>query len=130
MKHIDMSRVHLNKRCVGVSPSPGKPSLQVIAFADGSRYEAHVVVGADGIKSTVRGIITNRSMDAQIAWSNTTTYRGLVEVQDTKANGVKVDLAAGFWCFMGPGKVIYTFSNSLTRSQNFIAHSYVPSQRR
>ncbi|THH33455.1 hypothetical protein EUX98_g789 [Antrodiella citrinella] len=109
LKHFDISRAHFNKRCINVSPSAANPSVQILTFTDGTTREANVVIGADGIKSTIRSIITGRSVDADVAWSNTAAYRGLVQLREAKAAGVKVDLAAGFWCFMGPEKHIVTF---------------------
>lgn len=100
-----MNHAHLNKRCVNITRSPTDPLLQVITFSDGTRSDAHVVIGADGIKSSVRSIMTGQAVDSHVAWSNTAAYRGLVRLDETRAEGVKIDLAAGFWCFMGPGKV-------------------------
>ena len=100
-----MNHTHLNKRCVNITQSPTDPLLQVITFSDGTRNDAHVVIGADGIKSSVRSIMTGQAVDSHVAWSNTAAYRGLVRLDETRAEGVKIDLAAGFWCFMGPGKV-------------------------
>ena len=47
--------VQLGKRCTGVSVRGGSA---VLAFADGTRAGADVVVGADGVHSTVRGAVT------------------------------------------------------------------------
>jgi salicylate hydroxylase len=45
------SAIHLNARCVAVAPGDGQA---VARFADGSAVEADIVIGADGIHSTVR----------------------------------------------------------------------------
>ncbi|KAH8099306.1 FAD/NAD-P-binding domain-containing protein [Cristinia sonorae] len=129
LKHFDIRRVHFNKRCVGLSDLPGNPRIQVITFNDGSTYEAHLVIGADGIKSTIRSIITGCTIDAHVAWSNTGAYRGLVQLHETKKAGVKIDLAAGFWCFMGPDKHIVTYpiqGGNIINIVAFITHGPEP----
>jgi 2-polyprenyl-6-methoxyphenol hydroxylase-like FAD-dependent oxidoreductase len=38
-----------------------EPSLVLLTFPDGTRVEADVVIGADGVHSTVRGAVTEPS---------------------------------------------------------------------
>ncbi|MGZ5093375.1 MAG: FAD-dependent monooxygenase [Burkholderiales bacterium] len=46
--------VHLNKKLIGVAQTAKRVTL---AFADGSRENADLVIGADGVHSTVRDLI-------------------------------------------------------------------------
>ncbi|GAA4719907.1 FAD-dependent monooxygenase [Phytohabitans rumicis] len=48
------STVHFGRRCVGVLERPGRVELR---FADGSDGAADLVIGADGIHSTVRAVL-------------------------------------------------------------------------
>lgn len=46
-------RSHFRMRCVGVTAAPN--GRAEVRFADGSVHAADIVIGADGIKSVVRG---------------------------------------------------------------------------
>lgn len=71
MSLVPSGSVHLGKRCVSVREGPEAVSL---TFGDGSSATAEVVVGADGIHSTVRGTLVadERRFSGQVI------YRGLV----------------------------------------------------
>lgn len=72
--------VQLNKRCTGIEQSNGTVGL---AFADGSRTEADVVIGADGIRSAVRmAVFGNHSA----RYVGTMCWRTLVPVEALPAN--------------------------------------------
>jgi salicylate hydroxylase len=63
--------VVLGRRCVGVRESPGGAELR---FADGGTVTADLVVGADGIHSTVRKLLASDHP----RFSGQVMYRGLV----------------------------------------------------
>lgn len=49
---VDPSKIHCKKRCIGIREiTPGR--MQVL-FSDGTLAEADVVIGADGVRSSVR----------------------------------------------------------------------------
>ena len=69
------SAIHLNARCVAVEPG----DRQAVAhFADGSAVEADIVVGADGIHSTVRKQLFGADSPR---FTGCMCWRGLVQVE-------------------------------------------------
>lgn len=100
---IDPKFTHFRKRCVSVLTSTTKSPRQVIHFADGTTHEADVVIGGDGIKSSVRTAVTGSS-ETRVAFSNTICYRGLIPYETVKAAGVKTDFGRPVM-FLGKGKV-------------------------
>ena len=104
---VDPNQTHFNKRCTSVSEHATRPGRLVVHFADGSTHEADVVLGADGIKSAVRGfVVGDTSLGlGGIAFSNTTAYRGLIPHAPLKAAGFSTVLTDRPACFVGPGKV-------------------------
>ncbi|KAI0784966.1 hypothetical protein C8Q75DRAFT_723504 [Abortiporus biennis] len=87
---IDSKITHFNKRCVGVSPSTSNPSQVVIQFEDKTFAEADIVVGADGIKSIVRGAVVGGNPADNIAYTNCVAYRGLVPMEQVKAAVLRI----------------------------------------
>ena len=102
-----MSKAHFNKRCTQVTQSPVNESRLMLYFSDGSKHETDLVIGADGIRSSVRSAITGQPSDANLAFSNTIAYRTLVPWDELKQKGLKTDLTLGMTCFTGKGKVYY-----------------------
>lgn len=101
---VDPKSAHFNKRCISVVPSPTSPSSLLINFSDGTSHETDVVVGADGVRSTVRDYLLD-SGDKRVAFSNTIAYRGLIPYKDLLAAGFKTPVARDPACFVGPSKV-------------------------
>jgi salicylate hydroxylase len=84
--------VHLGCRVVDIVERPGSVWLE---FANGCRAEADLVVGADGVRSTVRRWVTGTD-DAR--YSGTSAFRGLVPAEDLPS--LPDPQAIQFW--MGP----------------------------
>ncbi|EIW63980.1 FAD/NAD-P-binding domain-containing protein [Trametes versicolor FP-101664 SS1] len=105
---VDSSACHFNKRLVSISESPTDPSRILLHFLDGTTHEADVVLGADGIKSSVRKFILG-GKDDRAAFSNTVAYRGLIPYPKLKAAGFKTELTASPACFVGPSKHFIVF---------------------
>ncbi|OSX66927.1 hypothetical protein POSPLADRAFT_1072093 [Postia placenta MAD-698-R-SB12] len=104
---IDPKFTHFHKRCVSVLTSTTESPRQVIHFADGTTHEADVVIGGDGIKSSVRTAVTGSS-ETRVAFSNTICYRGLIPYEAVKAAGVKTDFGRPIM-FLGKGKHLVVF---------------------
>ncbi|KNZ81828.1 Salicylate hydroxylase [Termitomyces sp. J132] len=95
---LDPRLVHMEQRCISVSAlSSGS---HVIHFADGSTYEADLVIGADGIKSVIRDFVTGRP--TPLAYSNSVAYRSVVPSEAFK--DLKTDMMRPL-CWIGKNRV-------------------------
>ncbi|EIW63979.1 FAD/NAD-P-binding domain-containing protein [Trametes versicolor FP-101664 SS1] len=119
---IDPASCHFNKRCISVVESPSNPKRVLLSFLDGTTHEADVVLGADGIKSSVRKFLVGEG-DNRVAFSNTVAYRGLISYADLKAAGFKIDVVDHPICFMGPSKHFIVFPISDAKIINVVAFS-------
>ncbi|KAJ3503290.1 hypothetical protein NLJ89_g8499 [Agrocybe chaxingu] len=98
---LDPCTTHFNKRCVSVSPtSSGRNALR---FADETTFEADLVIGADGIRSTIRKAVVGEG-DDRLQWTSTYAYRGLVSMEDLDTAAMKVDIGASPLNWVGNGK--------------------------
>jgi len=96
---IPADRVRFNVQCTGVTQHGDRAVAQ---FADGSSFEAELIVGADGIHSAVRDALwgrTDASFTGHMCW------RALVPVAHHPLPYVSPD--ASFW--MGPKAHIVTY---------------------
>lgn len=100
---IDPAITHFNKRCTSISRNG---SRQVIHFKDGTTFEADVVLGADGIRSTVRQAVTgDPEGKKRVVFTRTVAYRALVLWEDVKRAGVTIKLTERSYCFADVDKV-------------------------
>lgn len=101
----DLIHCHMNKRCIGVTRSEAEHPRATIRFADGTQTSVDIVLGADGIKSAVRGAVSGQDSQKHVAFSDSVCYRGLVPTDELRASGVKTDLTQRPVCFVGKDKV-------------------------
>jgi salicylate hydroxylase len=110
LSQVDPATVHLNKRCVGVAEHDRSVTL---TFADGTTADADVVLGADGIKSSVRAQL----IDDRPRFAGHAIFRGLVPAESVP------DLAAQnkvvIW--MGPGQHCVSYPISSGKTVSFAA---------
>ncbi len=109
---VDPDVIHLDRRCVGVAEDDRAVSLR---FADGATAEADLVLGADGIRSTVRAGL----LDDRPRFSGHAIFRGLVDasaVPDLAAQNKVV-----IW--MGPGQHCVSYPISAGKLVSFAASS-------
>ncbi len=105
--------VTFNAQCTGVSTEGEKA---VATFADGSTFEADVIVGADGIHSAVRDALWGKS-DAR--FTGHLCWRALVPVETHPLPFVSPD--ASFW--MGPKAHVVTYYVKGGAAVNIVAVS-------
>jgi salicylate hydroxylase len=86
-------RLMLGRRCVGLAETEGDVWIR---FADGSQATADLVVGADGIRSTVR---TALAPDLP-KWTGMTVYRGLIRSSRLPHRHIRPEVV--IW--LGPGQ--------------------------
>lgn len=141
---VDPAKTHFDKRCTALSSPSDSTSGVKLHFADGSKAEADVVLGADGIRSVVRSFVVENGDNEQASnksektkglarakFTNTTAYRGLVPVQKLKDIGMKVDLSQRPHCWIGHDKVNYSSAIQFAQISDTysLASNYFPDQK-
>lgn len=123
---IDPAITHFNKRCTLISHNGPR---QVIHFKDGTIFEADVVLGADGIKSTVRQAVSGDPKGTnRVVFTRTVAYRALLLWEDVKRAGVTMKLTERSHCFAGVDKVNGP-KDSQVPLTNYVAHHHISDQR-
>jgi len=102
-------RVHIDHRLAGLTDRGERVDME---FANGATASADIVVGADGIHSTVRGILFGAE---QPSYTGCVAYRGLVPVERI----ADLDLPPESQLWMGPGKHFVHYPVSAGRLVNF-----------
>jgi 2-polyprenyl-6-methoxyphenol hydroxylase-like FAD-dependent oxidoreductase len=88
---VPAGRLHLGRGCLGVEHEHDGARVRL---ADGGEVRARVVVGADGLRSAVRGALFP---EARLRYSGQTSYRAVVP------RGLPPELAGASWEVWGPG---------------------------
>lgn len=107
-----MENLHLGCRLVNIADQPGEVVLE---FANGRTHRADLVVGADGVRSTVRRWITGAD---DVRYSGTSAFRGIVPTENLPSlpdpHGIQ------FW--MGPdGHMLHYAIGGEGEAVNFFA---------
>lgn len=113
---LGLENVSLGRRLVGLEEHPSGVELR---FADGSDATADVVVGADGVHSTVRSHVAG---DVRGHFTGTVGYRGLIPVERMPSLPDPTPLQ--FWA--GPGRHLLHYAIDGGRTVNFLAVVRVP----
>ncbi|RVX40015.1 salicylate hydroxylase [Nonomuraea polychroma] len=103
--------LRLGARCTAVEPLPDGA---VLHFADGSRAEADVVIGADGVHSVVRGVVAE---PAPPEYSGLCAFRTVVPADRAPAFARRH--AQTLW--LGPGRHFVHYPISGGRAVNVVA---------
>lgn len=104
--------LHLDHRCVGVTQHEDRVEVR---FHNGATADADVVVGADGIHSTVREAILGPESPR---FSGHVAYRGLVPAERVAHLGIEV-VASSWW---GPNHhFVHYFVGAGARYLNWVA---------
>jgi len=113
---LDPSLVHFNHRCESISVSPS--GLPILKFTNGAIYEADLVIGADGIKSTIRNFVSDGS--ARTVWSNTVAYRAVIPIESFIKN-IKTNIIDWPLNWVGRDRHIITFPIQGQKFLNIVA---------
>ena len=106
----------LGKELTRVTRDAG--SGHALGFADGTRAVADVLVGADGLKSTVRREVFS---EPEPEFSGFVAWRGLVNREDLGAEQSR----PGSMVFVAPGRMFVRYPVRHGKLQNFVAFSRV-----
>jgi salicylate hydroxylase len=107
---LPVERIHLGHRLVGLADTGDAVEA---SFANGARAAADVLVGADGIHSTVRALLFGTEAPS---FSGCVAYRGLVPAERVADLGL--DRANQIW--LGPGGHLVQYFVSAGRLLNFV----------
>jgi salicylate hydroxylase len=111
LRALPAERLHVGQRCVGLREAGDRVEAE---FASGARIVADIVVGADGIHSTVRHLILGAETPRV---TGCVAYRGLVPA-DRLAH---LDLPVECEIWMGPDKHFVHYFVQAGRLVNFVA---------
>ena len=103
-------RLHLGHRLVGFADKRDHVEAR---FDNGERIAADILVGADGIHSTVRAILFGEEAPR---FAGCVAYRGLVPVE--RISDLELDLGSQSW--VGPGAHLVHYFVSRGRLLNFV----------
>ncbi|TFY55993.1 hypothetical protein EVG20_g9106 [Dentipellis fragilis] len=110
VKSIDpeFTSTHFNKRCTSITESSGARSSATLHFSDGTTHETDLVLGADGVKSTVRNFVAGEEASKSLIFTNGVAYRGLVSMEKVEEVGVKIEEDV-YTIWMGDGVHLVTY---------------------
>jgi salicylate hydroxylase len=106
-------RLHLGHRLTAFEDGGGRVRMQ---FDNGARAEADVMVGADGIHSTVRSALFGAE---QPRYSGGIAYRGLIPAE--RLRGLGLETTMQIW--MGPRGHVVVYFVAGKRYLNFVANA-------
>jgi salicylate hydroxylase len=107
---LPAERIHLGHRLIGLDDSGDAVEA---SFANGVKAAADILVGADGIHSTVRALLFG---DDAPSFSGCVAYRGLVPAERVADLGL--DRSNQIW--LGPGGHLVQYFVSASRLLNFV----------
>lgn len=108
---VPAGAMRLGRRCTGVAL---RGDGAVLSFEDGTQVEADVVIGADGVHSTVRGTVTEPS---PATYSGICAFRAIVPAG--RAPGFARRRAQTLW--LGPGHHLVHYPISGGTAVNLVA---------
>lgn len=104
VKHLPPGIAQFNKRCVRIEASQSNAERSILHFSDGTSDAADIVIGADGIKSTIRSAVTDNA-DKLPVFSNTRCFRGLIPMEEAQAAGWTEEFHGRPICFASKNRV-------------------------
>ena len=105
---------HFDKKCISVSQS--ESSGVTVAFNDGTTHTADIVIGCDGVRSTVRADVVGKVANPK--FTRTVAFRGLISEEDcVAALGELVDRPMAY---VGPDRASSNFLDCVHHPKNDI----------
>lgn len=111
LETVDLSQTQLSTQCIGAAQNG---TSAVARFADGSEFEADVIVGADGIHSVIRKEIFGEEPPR---YTGNMCWRAVVPFEKPPFDYVTPD--SSFW--LGPNGHVVTYYVSGGRAVNIVA---------
>jgi salicylate hydroxylase len=108
-KAVPPERIHLAHRCVGFDQDAQGVRIQ---FENGSSASADILIGADGIHSTVRRVLLGLERPRFACRA----YRGLIPAEKVP------DIPRESSAWLGPGRHLVHYFVSAGRMLNFVGH--------
>ncbi|KAH9486379.1 Salicylate hydroxylase [Psilocybe cubensis] len=118
MPLLNPNTIHFNKRCIAVEEIESGRLL--LRFSDGTFHETDLVIGADGIKSTIRTAVLPPNT-RHLAFSGSYAYRALIPMDILMAEGIKADIKHRPYCWVGKNKHIITLPIKNNTVLNIVA---------
>ncbi|EPT01591.1 FAD/NAD-binding domain-containing protein [Fomitopsis schrenkii] len=120
VKHLPPGIAQFNKRCVRIEASQSNTERSVLHFSDGTSDVADIVIGADGIKSTIRSAVTDNP-DKLPVFSNTRCFRGLIPMEEARAAGWTEEFNDRPICFVSKNRHLIVFGVNGYTTINVVA---------
>lgn len=111
VKSVPAQRAHFNKRLQSIEDKNGDPVI--LQFTDGTTATADVVIGADGIHSTVRKYLLGAEA-AKPMFTGSVFYRGIVPM-DSAVEKLGAEFAQNATILCGPGMQLSYFCSQLPK---------------
>ncbi|KAI0029664.1 FAD/NAD(P)-binding domain-containing protein [Vararia minispora EC-137] len=132
--HLPPGISHFGKRLSSYVTSPSGPTI--LYFADGSSAECDLLVGCDGVKSSVRAgmlqALAEETGDESVKtlgepfWSGTVAYRGLIPVEKLVRDGREHRTIASAMMYCGKNKHVVSYGISRGTVVNVITMASSP----
>lgn len=122
--HLPKGIAHFSKRCIDVQQDDGGVTA---SFDDGTSFTGDILIGFDGIKSTVRDHVLppGQHSDCCPFWSGTYAYRGMIPTTQLEAametRGADKRLAMVPQMYLGTDRHILTFPVKQAELINVVA---------
>lgn len=134
MPLIDADTVSFSKRLASITQL--ESGQYFLAFDDGTTHNADLIIGADGIRSTVRNAVVDAAdpNKDRLVFANRYVYRGVISVEALKAVGVTQDVSSQPLVWLGFGKVgaqkiFFSLQTKVLTDSFYVADGNVSYQR-
>ncbi|KAI0418437.1 FAD/NAD(P)-binding domain-containing protein [Xylaria grammica] len=111
---VPSDRMHHSKKLDRIEKRGGQAGPITLCFTDGSTHECDILIGADGIHSTVRKIIDPNAVPRNTGWWAVMALKPFAEAEATLSKGPR-DINAREYMWVGDGA--FALHNVLNNGQ-------------